>query len=73
MPSSIAVQPSGTGWVGWVVLAVIVAFLVLTLIGDVRRGVWTRIGQWRTRRPSSGPRAPDGDGADGEVRFMRHE
>jgi hypothetical protein len=46
----VAYQSSGTGWVGWVVLAVIVAFIAVTLIGDFRRSVLRRIKKWRTRR-----------------------
>jgi hypothetical protein len=43
------VQPSGTGWLGWVVVAVAVVFMVLILVGDFRRGLRARIARWRTR------------------------
>lgn len=52
----VAYESSGTGWVGWVVLAVIVGFIAFTLIGDFRKSFLRRIKKWRTRHqdPSGG-------------------
>ena len=32
----VGVAPSGTGWVGWLVLAVIVGFMAVTVLGNIR-------------------------------------
>jgi hypothetical protein len=51
----IGYAPSGQGWVGWVVLAAIVAFLAAGVFGVLR--CWLKAGviEWRSRRQVSSP------------------
>jgi hypothetical protein len=55
------VQPSGTGWVGWVVLAVIVFFMALTVLGIIRGKLRSVLMKWRSRHLVSGSPTVDDD------------
>ena len=57
----VGVQPSGTGWVGWVVLAVIVFFIAVTVLGDIRGRLRSALIKWRSRHVVSGSPTPDDD------------
>jgi hypothetical protein len=51
----VAYESSGTGWVGWVVLAAILLFLAVGFFGIFRGWLRAGIVRWRSRRPDSGP------------------
>jgi hypothetical protein len=55
------VQPSGTGWVGWAVLAVIVFFMAVTVLGIIRGRLRSGLVKWRSRHLVSGSPTVDDD------------
>lgn len=55
------VQPSGTGWVGWVVLAVIVSFMAVTVLGSIRGRLRSGLIKRRFRHLVSGSPTVDDD------------
>jgi hypothetical protein len=58
-------EPSGSGWVSWVVLAVIVSVIAVSFLGIVRGLLRNGIIKWRfhqiSRRADGGPETEQGD------------
>ncbi len=48
------VQPSGTGWVGWVVVVVVVAAGASVVLSGWHQRARARIAKWRSRRQDGG-------------------
>lgn len=53
--------PSGDSWVGWIVLAVIVTFMAVTVLGDIRGKLRSGLIKRRSRHLVSGSPTPDDD------------
>jgi hypothetical protein len=60
----IGYAPSGQGWVGWVVLAVIVSFLAVSFLGLMRGWLRAAMIKWRSRHQVSGSPTPSGPEVD---------
>jgi uncharacterized membrane protein len=45
----LGVQPSGQGWVGWVIVVIVVVFIASTLLAGWHQKARARIAKWRSR------------------------